>query len=203
MNDIEKKLYDAVIENDIETLSNLLKEDEVDINFQMENGDTLLHIVKGRQAVEVLISAGIDHTIKNKEGMTAFGKFFEKIYMKQYEDILLSMLKEGVNINAPAYCDEVPVIKLSNSATTLSANIEQLQFLVKNGADINIKNSQGFTPLMTAVLKNNIDMVRALLDAGADTSVTDNKGRTAKDIGLSLIESGYYTPALKTVINDM
>ena len=56
---------------------------------------------------------------------------------------------------------------------------------------------------MTAVLKNNIDMVRALLDAGADTSVTDNKGRTAKDIGLSLIESGYYTPALKTVINDM
>lgn len=203
MNNIEKKLYDAVIENDIEALSNLLKDENADINFQMENGDTLLHIVKSRQAVEVLISAGIDHTIKNKEGMTAFGKFFEKVYMKQYEDILLSMLKEGVSINAPAFCDEVPVIKLSDNATTLSANIEQLQFLVRNGADINIKNSQGFTPLMIAVLKNNIDMVRALLDVGADTAVTDNKGRTAKDIGLSLIESGYYTPALKTVINDM
>ena len=203
MNDIEKKLYDAVMENNIDELSNLLKEDNVDINFQAVNGDTLLHIVKSRQAVEILMSAGIDHAIKNKDGMTAFGKYFEKAYMKQYEDILLSLLKEGVNINAPAYCDEVPVIKLSNNAATLSSNIEQLQFLVKNGADINIKNSQGFTPLMIAVLKNNIDMIFALLDAGADTSLTDNKGRTAKDIGLSLIESGYYTPALKNIINNM
>ena len=85
MNNIEKKLYDAVIENDIEALSNLLKDENADINFQMENDDTLLHIVKSRQAVEVLISAGIDHTIKNKEGMTAFGKFFEKVYIYTYK----------------------------------------------------------------------------------------------------------------------
>lgn len=141
--------------------------------------------------------------MQDNDGLTAFAKNFERVYIKTYEDILTAMLKVGVDINAPAYFDEAPVIKLSNNATTLSANIEQLQFLSKNGADLNIKNSQGYTPLMLAVIKNNVDMVRALLDAGVDTSITDNKGRTAKEIGQSLINSGYFIPALKNIINDM
>ena len=203
MKELETKLYNAVTDNDIELLSELLKEQKIDINFKVQNGGTLLHYAKSKEAVEILMSAGIDWTLQDNDGMTAFAKNFERVYIKTYEDILLAMLKVGVNINAPAYFDEAPVIKISNSATTLSANIEQLQFLAKNGADLNIKNSQGYTPLMLAVLKNNIDMVRALLEAGADTSVTDNKGRTAKEIGQSLINSGYFIPALKTVINDI
>lgn len=203
MKELETKLYNAVTDNDTELLSELLKEQGIDINFKVQNGGTLLHYAKSKEAVEILMSAGIDWTLQDNDGMTAFAKNFERVYIKTYEDILLAMLKVGVNINAPAYFDEAPVIKISNNATILSANIEQLQFLAKNGADLNIKNSQGYTPLMLAVLKNNIDMVRALLEAGADTSVTDNKGRTAKEIGQSLINSGYFIPALKTVINDI
>ena len=203
MKELETKLYNAVTDNDTELLSELLKEQKIDINFKVQNGGTLLHYAKSKEAVEILMSAGIDWTLQDNDGMTAFAKNFERVYIKTYEDRLLAMLKVGVNINAPAYFDEAPVIKISNNATTLSANIEQLQFLAKNGADLNIKNSQGYTPLMLAVLKNNIDMVRALLEAGADTSVTDNKGRTAKEIGQSLINSGYFIPALKTVINDI
>ena len=189
MNQLETKLYDAVTENNTALLSELLKEQGVNINFKTQNGGTLLHYVKSPETVEIL--------------MTAFAKNFERVYIKSYELVLLAMLKKGVNINAPAYFDEAPVIKISNHAATLSANIEQLQFLEKNGADLNIKNSQGYTPLMLAVIKNNIDMVHALLNAGADTAITDSKGRTAKEIGLSLIDSGYFIPALKTIINDM
>ena len=203
MNELEAKLYNAVIDNNTDLLSELLKEQQVDINFKTENGGTLLHYAKSKEMVEILMSAGIDWTIQDNEGMTAFAKNFERVYIKIYENILLAMLKEGVDINAAAYFDEAPVIKIANNAATLSANIEQLQFLVKNGADLNIKNSQSYTPLMLAVIKNNIDMVRALLDAGADTSITDNKGRTAKEIGQSLINSGYFIPALKTIINDI
>lgn len=203
MNELEAKLYNAVIDNNTDLLSELLKEQQVDINFKTENGGTLLHYAKSKEMVEILMSAGIDWTIQDNEGMTAFAKNFERVYIKTYEDILLAMLKEGVDINAATYFDEAPVIKIANNAATLSANIEQLQFLVKNGADLNIKNSQSYTPLMLAVIKNNIDMVRALLDAGADTSITDNKGRTAKEIGQSLINSGYFIPALKTIINDI
>lgn len=203
MKELEAKLYNAVIENDVTLLSELLKEPNININFTANNSGTMLHYAKSPEIVEILLVAGIDWKIQDNEGMTAFAKNFERVYIKAYEDILLTMLKLGVDINAPAYFDEVPVIKISNNAATLSANIEQLQFLLKNGADLNIKNSQGYTPLMLAVIKNNIDMVRALLEAGVDISVTDNKGRTAKEIGQSLIDSGYYIPALKTVINDM
>ncbi len=203
MNELETKLYKAVISNDIDEALNLLKQQGYNINFKLDDGDTLLHYAKSPQAVEILIDAGIDYTIQNNDGMTAFGKNFERVYIKSYEDVLISMLKKGVDINAPAYFDEMPVIKIANNAVTLSANIEQLQFLVKNGADINIKNQQGYTPLMLAAIKNNVDMVLALLEAGADISVTDNKGRTVKDICESLIDSGYYIPALKTIINEI
>lgn len=203
MKELEEKLYNAVIDNNTALLSELLKESGIDINFKVKNGGTLLHYAKSKEAVEILISAGIDFTLQDNDGLTAFAKNFERVYIKTYEDILTAMLKVGVDINAPAYFDEAPVIKISNNATTLSANIEQLQFLSKNGADLNIKNSQGYTPLMLAVIKNNVDMVRALLDAGVDTSITDNKGRTAKEIGQSLINSGYFIPALKNIINDM
>ncbi len=203
MNQLETKLYDAVTENNTALLSELLKEQGVNINFKTQNGSTLLHYVKSPETVEILMNAGIDWTVQDNDGMTAFAKNFERVYIKSYELVLLAMLKKGVNINAPAYFDEAPVIKISNHAATLSANIEQLQFLEKNGADLNIKNSQGYTPLMLAVIKNNIDMVHALLNAGADTAITDSKGRTAKEIGLSLIDSGYFIPALKTIINDM
>lgn len=54
---------------------------------------------------------------------------------------------------------------------------------------------------MLAVIKSNIDMVRGLLDAGADTKLVDNKGRDAKKIGEEMMSSGYYVPALKTMIS--
>ena len=40
-------------------------------------------------------------------------------------------------------------------------------------------------------------MVHALLNAGADTAITDSKGRTAKEIGLSLIDSGCHSKPIK------
>ena len=54
---------------------------------------------------------------------------------------------------------------------------------------------------MLAVMKSNIDMVRVLLDAGADTTLLDDNGRNAKKIGEEMMASGYYVPALKTIIS--
>ena len=43
MNQLETKLYDAVTENNTALLSELLKEQGVNINFKTQNGGTLLH----------------------------------------------------------------------------------------------------------------------------------------------------------------
>lgn len=202
MSNIEKELISAVESDDIKMAEAIFNSGEnFNINLQGSNGDTLLHMVKSSEMAELLLKNGISTIMQNNDGLTALGKFFERIYLGNIEKIVTSLINNGVDINAAAYYDEPPVIKIANNAATLSTNIEQLEYLVKLGADINIKNKQGYTPLMLAVMKSNIDMVRGLLDAGADTKLVDNKGRDAKKIGEEMMSSGYYVPALKTIIS--
>ena len=46
--------------------------------------------------------------------------------------------------------------------------------LLEEGADINVRDAQGRTPLMIATYQHNTDMVRTLLQAGADVNIRDN-----------------------------
>ena len=57
-----------------------------------------------------------------------------------------------------------------------------LPFLVEKGADINLPDSYGRTPLMDTCESNDISKVRLLLMYGADTKLRDNNGETAFDI---------------------
>lgn len=202
MDMLEQEFTKEVENNNIEKVSKLLESNkEFNIDFQDDRGNTMLHIVKSPEMAELLLKNGINATIQNNDGMTAFGKFFERIYIINMERICDSLLKNGIDINAAAYYDEAPVTKIANNSATLTTNIEQMSYLLKNKADINIKNSQGYTPLMLSVMKNNIDMVRLLLDSGADANILDNKGRNAKKIGEDMMATGYFAPALKTIIS--
>ena len=202
MDMLEQEFTKEVENNNIEKVSKLLESNkEFNIDFQDDRGNTMLHIVKSPEMAELLLKNGINASIQNNDGMTAFGKFFERIYIINMERICDSLLKNGIDINAAAYYDEAPVTKIANNSATLTTNIEQMSYLLKNKADINIKNSQGYTPLMLSVMKNNIDMARLLLDSGADANILDNKGRNAKKIGEDMMATGYFAPALKTIIS--
>ena len=56
--------------------------------------------------------------------------------------------------------------------------LEHIEILLKNGADINIQNSKGRTPLHEAVLSNDLEMVQFLLTHGARVIGSDNQGVT-------------------------
>lgn len=56
---------------------------------------------------------------------------------------------------------------------------ELIAFLILNKIDINKKNSDGQTPLMTALKNGDIDTFNALIAGGADVTLKDNKGLTA------------------------
>ena len=202
MDMLEQEFIKEVENNNIEKVSKLLESNkEFNIDFQDDRGNTMLHIVKSPEMAELLLKNGINASIQNNDGMTAFGKFFERIYIINMERICDSLLKNGIDINAAAYYDEAPVTKIANNSATLTTNIEHISYLLKNKADINIKNSQHYTPLMLSVMKNNIDMVRLLLDSGADANILDNKGWNAKKIGEDMMATGYFAPALKTIIS--
>ena len=61
--------------------------------------------------------------------------------------------------------------------------------LLKAGADINQRSSDGRTPLMWAAFRNNSKMLNFLLDHGADMHLEDNFGWNAMD--LSIVKMNY------------
>jgi len=57
-----------------------------------------------------------------------------------------------------------------------------VSLLIKYGADINLRSSDGRTPLMWAAFRNNVKMCEILLDYEADIRLEDEKGWNALDI---------------------
>ncbi|MBU4269589.1 ankyrin repeat domain-containing protein [Candidatus Dependentiae bacterium] len=58
-------------------------------------------------------------------------------------------------------------------------NTEALKVLIKNGADVNEKLSNGITPIMLASRNNHEKTVRALAESGAVLDAQDQTGKTA------------------------
>jgi ankyrin repeat protein len=58
-----------------------------------------------------------------------------------------------------------------------------VRFLLEHGADPNVQDKDGWTPLHRAVIKCHVDVARVLLDYGADPTIRDNEGRTPLDVG--------------------
>lgn len=65
-----------------------------------------------------------------------------------------------------------------------SGHVGELKKLLASGADINMQNEHGTTPLMRAVVSNNGETAQYLIESGADITVTDNLDRDALDWAL-------------------
>jgi hypothetical protein len=68
-----------------------------------------------------------------------------------------------------------------------SGNVEKIKNLLAEGANVNESDSNGWTPLMYAVWKNNINAAKYLIESGADINAMDKH----KDKNALLIASNY------------
>jgi uncharacterized protein len=66
---------------------------------------------------------------------------------------------------------------------------EVVRRLVEHGADVNLPNEKGRTPLMAAVMMNHLGASRLLLSARADVNVQDKNGSTAL---IEAVEGGHF-----------
>ena len=62
-----------------------------------------------------------------------------------------------------------------------SGNLEIVQYLVENGANINAKNDSGSTALMIASYEGKFEVVEYLIEKGANVNAKNNDGLTALD----------------------
>lgn len=52
-----------------------------------------------------------------------------------------------------------------------NSDIEMMQYLVDHGADVNVRNNDGITPLLHSVRLNNVDAMEFLLKNGANPDI--------------------------------
>ena len=57
-----------------------------------------------------------------------------------------------------------------------------VRYLLSVGANCNIAESNGYTPLHWAASHGNIETLKVLLEAGADPSAADHQGRLPVDV---------------------
>ncbi len=146
-----------------------------DINRTTINGQNALHVavsMSNAKAIEVLLSAGINATAKDKYGRRPSD------YMKSnLTNISLIMVSNYQDMNK-ALIDFVGL-----------GTFEAVQRALQNGADINCHDDNGNvgdTPLMIAIRCQDVQMVSLLLNNGASLTTKNHSGQSAVAVALSV-----------------
>jgi ankyrin repeat protein len=161
-------------------LVKLLLKAGANVHARDSDGKTaLLHAAssarESKAKLKALLAAGADITVKDRHGL----------------DILMFACYPGGNVPAIEFllAKNVSVTRRNNDGCTAliyaatDSNPAVAALLLKAGADVNARGTDGRTTLMSAVTgAGTIDTIRILLEAGADPSLKDDSGLTALDM---------------------
>ncbi len=179
----------------------LLLEYGANINSTDSFGDTSLHIAALSETninvIEFLVSKGADINERNKKGITPLAQAVEKrvaehiyFYATRGADIhaadinnvtpLYKALDAGIDMTSQLVNNRNIISRDSMGNTVLhiavsrSASLDQIEFLVDMGSDVNARNRNGHTPLYLTVQANNRIIGEYLLSTGADVFYSDS-----------------------------
>jgi ankyrin repeat protein len=183
------------------------------INSEDADGKTALHIVceKGyAEVIPALLEKGADINKKDKNGTSAL--YFACV--KQHLEVVKELLKHGVLVDSednkgfsPLMAAvlfeniEIPKVLLAkgadinkkdkNGMTALRLQLDHCgyygtrgQWLVENGAHIDVEDNTGTTPLLAACHKGSVKAACFLLDKGADINKQNRAGDTALSLSI-------------------
>lgn len=149
------------------------------INIKDNKGDTALAHAMGKRSIDMLpalLQAGADIDAQNNVGYTAL------ICAAScgHDEVVDALVKAGAALDKTAY-------EYGNTAlmcAVLNNNRGAVNILLRDarvGMHIDIRDTEGWTPLMTAVHNGRVDFVKSLIAARADVRVTSADGCTIFD----------------------
>ncbi|XP_071763948.1 fibronectin type 3 and ankyrin repeat domains 1 protein [Centroberyx gerrardi] len=206
-----KNLHQAVSFNNEDELTRILGMDTIDVNVPDQLGFTPLMVAAMRgfySLVDILVQNGAEVNMKNSSGkdslmLACFCGHLDIVrYLRQSGALWTSRDKAGCTaLHWAVDGSHLPVIqhmiedncqvdvKESVSGWTplmrvsaVTGNAEVASLLLRAGADVNVRDRDGKTPLMIAVLNNHEDLVKLLLENGADRLVKNEFGSSAKEM---------------------
>lgn len=167
----QQELFAAIRRNDSSQVSRLLALD-IDVNAADQLGETLLmhaalHV--GPEVMRWLLDRGADPNLANHAGATPL--------MRATADLrkVRLLIEAGVRVDHQS--------QLGRTALLIAARRPGAGQIVKEllaaGADPNVEDERGVTPLMEAARAGDVASLRILIGAGVEINQTRNNGRTA------------------------
>jgi ankyrin repeat protein len=170
-------MYACDIESGNIELVKYLVEKGIDINAKDNYGETALIYacdIDNFELVKYLIEKGLDINTKNYKGDNPLLISCIWPYIVPIEN-LIKEYKADIHVT-----DNDGNTPLHLVFDCEYPEIEIVEFLLDNGANINAKNNRGENVLRYACEHYGIeDIIKLLIEKGADINMKDNKGRTA------------------------
>ena len=137
-----------------------------DVNAINDREQAAVHLVKTKECLDLLIHAGADVNIQDKDGRTPLFSMVEigKI------DCSMALISVGADVNKACSDGKTVLMK----AVSLG-NIEQVEFPLHKGADVSAYDSSKCNALLYSGLKGNTEILQLLLKAGADVNASHSE----------------------------
>lgn len=152
-------------------MSRLLLDAGADPNATDRYGDSVLHSAKLFESIVLLIESGrADINQRGHEGKTPLHCMLESLEKKE----VLKFLEYGPDCNIAN--DEGNTVLHVAVSTYRSIGTTVVEALLERGADPNLRNHEGLTPLRSIHYEDDFKKVRVLVAAGADINARDKSG---------------------------
>lgn len=157
----------ATYANDVEMVKVLIAEGaDVDIQDNMLNTPFLYAGAEGyMEILKLMIAAGADPTITNRYGGVALIPASEHGYVEVVNELLTNTKTDVNHVNNLGWTALLEAIILNDGSEKQQQTI---RLLIEHGADVNLADKDGVTPLEHAREKGYKEIEEILLEAGAN-----------------------------------
>jgi len=166
-------LHLAAYMGDMEKLKKLLEEG-VNVNTPATYDTTALHAAANggnKDVVQFLIGKGAKVDARDTFGLPPL--YYAALH--NYEDITDLLLDKGIDINAKHYDYTLLYYAIFSDG---DKGKDAIKLLISKGANVNVQDRGGFTPLNYSIWLDYGDIAELLINNGADVNAEDTRGLT-------------------------
>jgi ankyrin repeat protein len=164
-----------------------------DVNARSEGGETPLMWAGSGPVAEALLAAGADPSARDSAGRTALiGAVMRRTLSRvprtpgpgtrvagDLGGLVGALLAAGSDVDAGGDDGRTALAAAIARDRSFGSAHPAIRMLIDRGANVDLADVDGMTPLMHAASHCDADVLRLLVDAGADVKARDAKGRTA------------------------